>query len=56
MPIWSELKKDELRELLTESRSQYEKLKSLGLSLDLSRGKPGADALDISNGLLCALD
>jgi aspartate/methionine/tyrosine aminotransferase len=56
MPIWSELKKDEQRELLKAYRSEYEKLRSLGLNLDLSRGKPGADVLDMSGGLLGALD
>ncbi|MDR1292060.1 MAG: aminotransferase [Clostridiales Family XIII bacterium] len=49
------MKKDELRELLAANRAKYEELKSVGLSLDLSRGKPGPDVLDVSNGLLDAL-
>jgi DNA-binding transcriptional MocR family regulator len=56
VPIWSELKRDELQKLLALNRSRYEELKALGLSLDLSRGKPGSDVLDMSNGLLGALD
>jgi DNA-binding transcriptional MocR family regulator len=53
---WNELPVSELEKLLAENREKYEELKSLGLSLDLSRGKPGPDALDLSNGLLGALD
>ena len=30
-------------------KKEYENLKSLGLSLDMSRGKPGFDQLDLSN-------
>jgi aspartate/methionine/tyrosine aminotransferase len=56
VPIWSELQKGEQQELLAVNRSKFEDLKSLGLKLDLSRGKPGPDALDVSNGLLGALD
>ncbi|MDR1496418.1 MAG: aminotransferase, partial [Clostridiales Family XIII bacterium] len=56
MPIWSELTKGAQQELLAENRSRYEELKSLGLSLDLSRGKPGPDALELSNGMLGALE
>ncbi len=32
-------------------KKEYEMLKSLGLSLDMSRGKPGFDQLDLSNGI-----
>jgi DNA-binding transcriptional MocR family regulator len=42
----------ELQNLLTE----YEEYKSQGLKLDLSRGKPSGDVLDLSNGLLDGLD
>jgi aspartate/methionine/tyrosine aminotransferase len=52
MPSWNELPKTELEELLADSRERYDELKALGLRLDLSRGKPGPEALDLSNGLL----
>jgi DNA-binding transcriptional MocR family regulator len=35
-----------------ELLQQYEQIKAKGLSLDMSRGKPGSDVLDFSNGLL----
>lgn len=34
---------------------EYNKFKSQGLKLDMSRGKPGADQLAVSNGLLDAI-
>ncbi len=33
-------------------KEEYEKIKALGLSLDMTRGKPGFDQLDLSEGLL----
>ncbi|MDR2162810.1 MAG: aminotransferase class I/II-fold pyridoxal phosphate-dependent enzyme [Clostridiales Family XIII bacterium] len=56
MPIWSELGKKDQQELLAESRARYDGLKARSLRLDLSRGKPGPDALDFSNGILGALE
>ncbi|MDR0817416.1 MAG: aminotransferase [Clostridiales Family XIII bacterium] len=47
---------EQLKLLLDEQKKKYEELKSLGLKLDLSRGKPGPEVLDISNGLLDGLD
>lgn len=46
------LKKEEQSALLAELLSQYEEYKKAGLSLDLSRGKPNSDQLDISLPLL----
>ncbi len=37
-------------------KSLYENLKAEGLNIDMSRGKPGADQLDISDGMLSVLD
>ncbi len=48
----SELSADDLAARLTTVQSEYEALKAGGLKLDLTRGKPGADQLDLSNGLL----
>ncbi|MDR1028010.1 MAG: aminotransferase, partial [Clostridiales Family XIII bacterium] len=56
MREWKELPRGELAALLDESRRAYNTLKSQGLKLDLSRGKPSPDVLDLSDGLLGALD
>ncbi len=37
-------------------KSEFEEIKSQGLSIDMSRGKPGADQLVISNGMVNGLD
>ena len=42
--------------LLQELRTEYEKAKAKGLSLDLSRGKPSADQLDLMNDLFDSMD
>lgn len=43
---------DNLRDTQAELRKLYDELCALGLSLDITRGKPAADQLDLSNGLL----
>lgn len=48
----SALSADDLAARLTTVRADYEALKALDLKLDLTRGKPGADQLDLSNDLL----
>ncbi len=45
------LKKEELSARLEALKVEYEAFKALGLKLDMSRGKPGADQLEITNGL-----
>ncbi|MBQ7356122.1 MAG: aminotransferase class I/II-fold pyridoxal phosphate-dependent enzyme [Clostridia bacterium] len=52
MKKYAELEKSELSSLLKELFEEYEKYKEMGLSLDLSRGKPNSDQLDISLPLL----
>ncbi len=49
---YTELDRAELEKLHTKLTKQYEKYKSLGLSLDLSRGKPGKKQLDMLEGML----
>ncbi len=43
---------EELAEFLSEARAAYDELVAQGLSLDLTRGKPAAAQLDLSNALL----
>lgn len=43
---------DELRELNARFAAAYEELKAQGLKLDLTRGKPSPQQLDLSNALL----
>ena len=47
--------KEELLNELNSVKAEYENLKAQGLSIDMSRGKPGADQLDISDGMLDVL-
>ena len=46
----------ELKAELESVKKEYEQIKAQGLSIDMSRGKPGADQLDISDGMLKVLD
>ena len=48
MPNYPSLSKSELLELSGTLRHQYDAFKAKGLQLDMSRGKPGADQLDLS--------
>ena len=52
MKQYSELSASERKELYEQLLDSYNEYRSMGLSLDLSRGKPNATQLDISNGLL----
>ncbi|MCH5190868.1 MAG: aminotransferase class I/II-fold pyridoxal phosphate-dependent enzyme [Oscillospiraceae bacterium] len=49
------MNRDELATLKSELDSEFVKIKSLGLSLDMSRGKPGADQLSLSVDMLNVL-
>lgn len=51
MSEYKNLSKDELLSLKEKLAEDYEKIKSKGLKLDMSRGKPNKIQLDISNGL-----
>lgn len=54
MKTYQEMSKEELTQELTALKAEYEKIKGMGLALDMSRGKPGADQLDLSMGMLDA--
>lgn len=46
-----EMSREELLAELDSVMKEYDKLKAEGLNIDMSRGKPGADQLDISDGM-----
>jgi DNA-binding transcriptional MocR family regulator len=48
----AELSPTELTALLTEVRGAYDTFKTRGLKLDMTRGKPAPEQLDLANGLL----
>ena len=50
--FYNEMSRDELVSLKNKLEKEYEEIKALGLSLDMSRGKPGADQLDLSVDML----
>ena len=53
--LFSELDAKERERLLLRLKEEYRSVKEIGLSLDLSRGKPGKEQLDLSDGLLTAV-
>ena len=55
MKKYSEMSREELLALKEQLDRQYEEIKAQGLSLDMSRGKPGADQLDLSMGMMDVL-
>ncbi len=50
--LYNQMSREELVSLKCELDKKYEEVKSLGLSLDMSRGKPGADQLDLTVDML----
>lgn len=46
------MSKDELKLQYEKVLAEYNDIKAKGLSIDMSRGKPGSDQLDISNDML----
>ena len=55
MSEYKMLSKQELLELKESLSGEYERFKAKGLKLDMSRGKPGADQLDISMEMMDVL-
>ena len=56
MKPYAEMTKDELEMELAELRSRYHKFQEKDLALDMSRGKPCREQLDISMGMMDALN
>ena len=52
MKKYTELTREELQKEYSVLKAQYDEYRSMGLKLDLSRGKPNSDQLDISLPLL----
>ncbi len=56
MKGYAELSKEELQQLHSELSAEYKHFQAKGLNLDMSRGKPGADQLDLSMGMMDVLN
>ena len=56
MKPYSQLTKKELLKLKTSLEKQYEEIQAKGLHLDMSRGKPCKEQLDLSNGMMDVLN
>ncbi len=55
MKSYQEMSREELLEEHERVIGQYEKFKEMGLKLDMSRGKPSSEQLDLSLGMLDVL-
>ena len=55
MKKYSDMSKEELLTLKAQLDKEYADIKAKGLALDMSRGKPSADQLDLSMGLINVL-
>lgn len=56
MKAYKNMSKEELQQLQKELSDAYESAKGKGLKLDMSRGKPSAEQLDLSMGILDVLN
>ena len=53
--LYSQMKKEDQSARLSQLKEEFAKIKEKGLKLDMSRGKPGADQLSLTDGLLTAV-
>ena len=56
MKAYKDMTKEELRAEIEELKSEYKKFQDLDLTLDMSRGKPCREQLDLSMGMMDALN
>lgn len=56
MTAYKDLSKEELLELKNELETQFAEIKAKGLKLDMSRGKPSAEQLNLSMGMMDVLN
>ena len=56
MKPYSEMTKEELLELKRDLSDQYREFQGKNLTLDMSRGKPSAEQLDLSMGMMDVLN
>ena len=56
MARYEDLSVEELESLRKELRTSYREYQNMDLNLDMSRGKPSRDQLDLSNGMMDALN
>ena len=56
MQTYESMGREELLKLREEVSAEYKKLQEIGLSLDITRGKPAPDQLDLSMGMLDVLN
>ncbi len=55
MAAYKNLSVEELKELKTKLDAEFEEIKARGLNLDMSRGKPSAEQLNLSMGMMDVL-
>ena len=55
MKKYQEMTREELLQEKTELEAEFAKIKEMGLNLDMSRGKPGSDQLDLAMPMLDVL-
>lgn len=55
MTAYKNLSVEELKELKTKLDAEFEEVKARGLNLDMSRGKPSAEQLNLSMGMMDVL-
>ena len=56
MKPYSEMSVDELSMELAQLKAEYKRVQALGMHLDMSRGKPCQEQLDLSMGMMDVLD